>query len=232
MSKWPKQLPPLTEKQKQIHDDFMKYWHEEILPNKYQIIEVFNHGFPVKHSSKKSGKVLEIGSGVGEHIAHENLTNTDYHALEFRPEMAKMIKDRFPQVKVIIGDCQKTLDFKDSFFDKVITIHVLEHLPNLPAALKEIHRVLKPDGEFCIVIPCEGGFAHRFARNISVRPIFKKRYGIDCDLYAKTEHINTAKEILEELKLLFKIKKQSFFPLHIPLIDINLALGMTLFKHN
>lgn len=226
MSKWPKQLPALTEEQKHIHDDFMKYWHE-ILPQKYGVMEQFNHRYPVKNA-KRGGKVLEVGSGLGEHIVYENLTNTEYFALEFRPEMAKNIKERFPQVRVIVGDCQKSLDFENEFFNKVLAIHVLEHLPNLPAALKEIHRVLKPDGEFCVVIPCEGGFAHTFARNISARRIFEKRYGISFDLFHKREHINNAKEVITELNVYFEIQRKTYFPLKIPLIDLNLAIGMVL----
>ena len=227
MSKWPKQLPFLTEEQKKIHDDFLKYWHEDVLPKKYQIIEKFNHQYSLKNCLA-GGHVLEIGAGVGEHISYENLTNTEYYAMELRPEMAKVINERYPNVKVLIEDCQKHTSFQDNFFDKVLAIHVLEHLPNLPAALKEVHRILKPDGEFCVVIPCEGGFAHRFARNISVKPIFKKRYGIDCELYAKCEHINSAIEIIEELKQLFIASKKSFFPLFIPSINLNLAIGMIL----
>ena len=227
MSKWPKQLPLLTKEQKEIHDDFMKYWHEKILPNRYQIIEQFNHGFPVKNC-REGGRVLEIGAGVGEHISYENLARTEYYALEMRQEMAQLIRERFPSVNVVVGDCQKSINFQDDFFDKVLAIHVLEHLPNLPSALKEIHRVLKPNGEFCVVIPCEGGLAHRSARNISVKPIFQKRYGISHELYTKCEHVNTAKEVIEELKIYFKTDKSSFFPLKIPLISINLAIGMVL----
>ena len=227
MSKWPKQLPVLTKEQKGMHDDFMKYWHEEILPKRYQVIENFNHGFPLKNC-RQGGNVLEVGAGVGEHISYENLTNTNYYALEMRQEMSQVIKKRFPDVNVIVGDCQEQISFQDNFFDKVITIHVLEHLPNLPAALKGIHRVLKADGEFCVVIPCEGGLAHRTARNISVKPIFQRRYGISHELYTKCEHVNTAKEVIEELKPYFKISKSSFFPLGIPSININLAIGIIL----
>lgn len=38
------------------------------------------------------------------------------------------------------------LDFPDNFFDLIVSHEVFEHLPNVPAALAEIRRVLKPDG--------------------------------------------------------------------------------------
>ena len=68
MSKWPKQLPELTDEQRRIKDDWMKYWLG-VLPNRYAAIERFNHGYPVR-SCRPGGRVLEIGAGVGEHIRH------------------------------------------------------------------------------------------------------------------------------------------------------------------
>lgn len=225
-SKWPKQLPALSEEQLRIRDDFMKYWHE-VLPRRYGMIENFNHGYPVRHATKK-GKVLEIGSGLGEHIAYEHLEGTEYYALELRAEMAEMIAKRFPMVKTIVGDCQKTLDFPSHTFDKVIAIHVLEHLPDLPAALKEIHRLLKPDGEFCVVIPCEGGLAYSLARRISAQRIFEKRYKTSYDWCIGSEHINVPKEIKEELDKFFDVERQSYFPLLLPSVNLNLVIGMVL----
>ncbi len=228
MSKWPKQLPILNDKEKRIHDDFMKYWHE-IVPKTYKIAEVFNHSFPIKNC-KAGGQVLEIGSGLGEHISYENLNDTEYYAMELRPELAEKIKERYSKVRVIIGDCQKPLPFIEQFFDRVIAVHVLEHLPDLPSALKEVYRVLKSNGEFCVVIPCEGGFAHSCARHISAKRIFEKRYGISFNKFHKREHINNAKEIIEELNNCFKITKKSFFPFIIPSINLNIFIGMILLK--
>jgi len=226
MSKWPKSLPVLTDEQRRIKEDFMKYWLN-VLPNKYGIIERFNHGYPVKNCHQ-GGRVLEIGAGLGEHIAYENLTNTEYHALEILPHMIAVIKERFPDVHVSIGDCQKKINFPDNYFDRVLAIHVLEHLPDLPAAITEIQRVLKPSGEFCVVIPCEGGLAYSLARRISAKRIFEKRYSVSYDWCIRSEHVNMSDEILEELKRSFEIKTRSFFPLKIPLVTVNLVIGLIL----
>lgn len=45
------------------------------------------------------------------------------------------------------------LPFNNSSFDKIIMGHVLEHLMNLGTALKEVKRVLKPDGVLLIEVP-------------------------------------------------------------------------------
>jgi SAM-dependent methyltransferase len=225
-AKWPKRLRSLSPEQIAIKDDFMKHWHE-VLPKKYGVIERFNHGYPAKHGRVK-GQVLEIGAGIGEHIRYEDLSGISYHAVELRPDMARTIAEQFPGVKVQVGDCQERLNYSDSFFDKVIAIHVLEHLPNLPAAIREVHRVLKPGGIFSVVIPCEGGLAYSLAREISAKRIFKKRYKMSYDWFIETEHINLPGEILAELKPYFSIRSRSYFPLHIPISDLNLVIGLTL----
>jgi ubiquinone/menaquinone biosynthesis C-methylase UbiE len=48
----------------------------------------------------------------------------------------------------------------NSHFDRLIAIHVLEHLPNLPRAIDECHRVLKLGGKFAVVIPCDPGLGN------------------------------------------------------------------------
>ena len=45
------------------------------------------------------------------------------------------------------------LQFADNSFDVVISFHVLEHIPDDRAALREIHRVLKPNGRLVLCLP-------------------------------------------------------------------------------
>ncbi|MDD2762724.1 MAG: class I SAM-dependent methyltransferase [Opitutaceae bacterium] len=229
--KWPKTLPPLTPEQKRISDDFMKLWHE-VLPRRFALVESFNHNFPVKYSPPDFKTSLEIGAGLGEHLHHEKLTREqeeNYHALELRENMAAGIRKNFPRVQAIVGDCQTRLDFPDGFFDRVIAVHVLEHLPNLPAAIREAHRLVnKETGRFLVVIPTEGSPAYTMARKISAERVYKRRYGGDYSWFYKREHINFPHEILEELAPWFTTEARSFFPLRIPFIWCNLCIGLAL----
>src|SRR5579863_4233237 len=136
--KWPKRIPPLTKERQIISDDFMKLWHEK-LP-RYSAVERFNHGWVVKHAPRDFRRTLEIGAGLGEHIRFEQLTaeqESAYWALELRANMAAEIKRRFPHIQTVIGDCQEQLSFPPNYFDRIVAVHVLEHLPNLPAAIRE-----------------------------------------------------------------------------------------------
>lgn len=226
MTKWPKQLPDLTPEQVRIKDDFMRHWHE-VLPNRYGIIERFNHGYPLRRRPGGQ-RILEIGAGLGEHIAWEDLNGLEYWALELRPEMAARIRQRFPAAHVLQGDCQRRIDFPDGYFDRILAIHVLEHLPNVPAAVGEIHRLLAADGEFVVLIPCEGGLAYSLARRISAQRIFEKRYRIKYDWCIQSEHINVPAEIRQELAPYFEAIDVTYFPLRIPSVPLNLVIGMRL----
>ncbi len=50
----------------------------------------------------------------------------------------------------------KKLPYKDNSFEVCICFDVLEHIPDVDFFLKEVKRVLKKDGQFFIIVPCEG----------------------------------------------------------------------------
>ena len=231
--KWPKIFPPLTSEQQKISDDFMAHWHV-VLPSRYSIIDEFNHKYPVKHAPMDFSCTLEIGAGLGEHLKYEVLTpeqRKNYLCLDLRENMVEVIHQSFPDVQAIVHDCQQPLSmYKDGYFDRTLAIHVLEHLPNLPAAIQEIYRLInKQKGIFSVVIPCEGGLVYGMARRISAQRIFEKRYRQSYKWFIEREHINRANEIMEELYPYFEIKNKSLFPFpFMPIQTLNLVIGLTL----
>jgi SAM-dependent methyltransferase len=230
-SNWPKVLPVWSAEQSAIADDFMHFWHQTYAEH-YPLVERFNHGYPMRCAPAQFGSTLEIGCGLGDHIAREKLTPAQqaaYVAVDMRESMVDVIRSRFPLVRAIAADIEQRLDFPDGAFGRVIAIHVLEHLPNLPRALAEIHRLLaKPDGAFLVVIPCEGGLGYAAARKVSSQRLFERRYRTSYRWFIEREHINSAREIAAEIGRLFVVRHRRFYPLRVPMIDLNLCIGMTL----
>ena len=227
MGKWPKKLPELTEEQKRISDDFMNEHLHAVQTKWYGFVEKFNHGYPLR-SFQPGARTLEVGAGIGAHLAYEQLSAQEYYAVELLPDLVEQLKQKYPSVHAMQSDIQKGLPFPEAHFDRVLAVHVLEHLPDLPAAIKEIRRVLKPDGVLSIVIPCEGGLATKMARAISARPHFEKRYGQSYDFFINSQHINMPHEIIEELEPYFTVTHRSWYPLLIPSVQLNLFIGMIL----
>jgi SAM-dependent methyltransferase len=56
------------------------------------------------------------------------------------------------------------LPFPDRSFDAVIANHSLEHVQGLPAALKEIGRVVRPEGSLYVAVPDASTFSDRLFR--------------------------------------------------------------------
>jgi SAM-dependent methyltransferase len=229
---WPKTLPPLTVEQERVYDAFVKQWHE-LLPHRYGIVERFNHSFVARASRRGFERTLEIGAGLGEHIHHERLTpqqRRDYHALDLRENMAERLRANHHGVQVIVGDCQDRLDFPDGHFDRYIAVHVLEHLPDLPACVREARRLLAPDrGQLLVVIPCEGAPPYTLARRVSAQRIFERTYGMPYGPFIAREHINRPGEIVAELERHFTIERRRFFPLAFaPFVATNLCIGLSL----
>ena len=229
-TKWPKTFPPLTPQQQLINDDFVKYWHE-VLPKKYGIVNRFNHSYVVKVAPEQFLRTLEVGGGDGEHLKYEILSDdqkSNYTSIDIRPNMVDAFRRNQPWAECVVGDIQTRLPIVDSFFDRIIAVHVLEHLPNLPSAIEEIYRLIdKTKGELSVVIPCEGSLAYWAARKISAERIFRKRYGMSYKWFIRREHINAPNEIIEELSKYFYATSKSFFPIPLPIMNLNLCIGLT-----
>lgn len=222
---WPKQVPELTAEQRAIQDDWMRYWHE-VISTRHGRVKAFDHRYPLR-SARAGDRTLEIGAGLGEHLEHEDLASQHYTALELRENMAAALRERYPQIDAVVGDCQERLPFDDASLDRVIAIQVLEHLPNLPAALDEVRRVLKPGGRLSAMIPCEGGFGYGLGRRVTSQRLFEKRYNTSYDWHIRSDHVNEPGEILDEIAARFAIGHRQFFPLRVPTIHLNLTVGIT-----
>lgn len=207
----------------------MMAW-QEILPRRFGLLERFNHGWPVRRRDG-ARRTLEIGAGFGEHIRYEDLAGQDYHALELRPDMAARIGRDFPSVHVHVGDCERRQPFASGTFDRIVAVHVLEHLRNLPAALDEAHRLLRSGGQLCAVLPCEGGWAYALARNLTTRRMFERRFRMPYDWWIHSEHVNLPTEIVAEIERRFTIRKRCFFPFGVPSVRLNLVFGLDCRKH-
>jgi SAM-dependent methyltransferase len=230
--KWPKQFPPLSPDYEAIHDAFVKKWLET-LPTRYAAIERFNHTYPVDawkaHAQRKPRpRTLEVGPGIGAHLEYEDLARQDYHAIELRQNLIEPLRARFPQLLAVQGSIEERTPFEDGQFDRVVAIHVLEHLRNLPAGLDEIRRILAPDGVFTAVVPVEGGLAYSVARRVSAQRLFEKTYKLPYKPFIEREHVNTYAELRDELQRRFRVAASRRWPLPGLPVTFNLVVGLTL----
>jgi ubiquinone/menaquinone biosynthesis C-methylase UbiE len=226
MTTWPKQVPDLTPEQVAIRDDYMNYFYAEVYTARFGAIQRFNHSYAMR-TAKPGLRTLDVGAGLGEHLEFEDGRLGDYVALELRPEMAAELARKYPYVSTVTGNVEEGLPFDTGEFDRVLAIHVLEHLRNLPAALDELWRVLRVGGVLSVVLPCEGGIAYSLGRRLTTQRVFEKRYGVSFDWCIKSEHVSVLREIVHELDARFTREHRSWWPAKLPLVDANVCVGLT-----
>ncbi|MDY7087418.1 MAG: methyltransferase domain-containing protein [Actinomycetota bacterium] len=103
--------------------------------------------------ARAQGRVLEVAIGTGLNLAHYP-PGTTVTGLELSPAMLAIARQRAAglgrDVDLHTGDAQ-ALPFPDESFDTVVCALSLCAIPDPPAAIGQMKRVLAPDGRLLLV---------------------------------------------------------------------------------
>jgi SAM-dependent methyltransferase len=100
-------------------------------------------------------RVLEVGAGIGtdaRRIIGAGALYTGINVDRGSAEATEQALRVFSMPGVSLERDARSLDFADGAFDAVYSFGVLQHIPEAPRAVAEIHRVLKPGGEFLLML--------------------------------------------------------------------------------
>lgn len=93
------------------------------------------------------GSILDIGAGTGDFLSV--IKENGWHTIGVEPsEKAKAIAK-----KKGVSFVGETSELDNNSFDVISMWHVLEHVPNLDNQIKELKRLLKPNGTLIIAVP-------------------------------------------------------------------------------
>ncbi len=101
-------------------------------------------------SFSPGARVLEVGCGQGHLTRALAAQGVDIIGIDANPNAPEIAGNG-----LVRWMNAESLDFEDNTFDVVISVHALEHIPDLESALSEIARVLKPGGEAVHIYPAE-----------------------------------------------------------------------------
>ena len=93
--------------------------------------------------------VLELGCGIGAVAAFLAETyNLKVWGADYDHQQIQIARKRHPENEHLTYRVEDAahLSFQDASFDLVVSQNVFHHLPDWPAAVKEIARVLRPQG--------------------------------------------------------------------------------------
>jgi len=179
---------------------------------------------------KSEGWSLDLGCGEGEHLNYVD-NHSKVIALDILAGPLKVVRKRFPRVFAIQGDGTQ-LPFKDNVFDKIYSIHNLEHIYYLEEALSEVRRTMSEAcGRFYVVLPTEGSLIWNWGRKLIMCRRYSEKYGVDYLKVMKVAHCNTLRKVLSTCSGFFKVDRRNVFPLFfLPFININMIYTITYLK--
>ena len=174
-------IPRTTQKDSDLKERVRAFWQEHPCGSKFSDAEIGTREFfdrveqhryekewhipaAAEFESTRGLKVLEIGCGVGTdglQFARAGATYTGVDLTEAAVELArKNFESAGMPGQFRVSDAEK-LDFPDESFDIVYSHGVLHHTPDIEAAVREIHRVLKPGGEAIVMLYHRGSYNYR-----------------------------------------------------------------------
>jgi ubiquinone/menaquinone biosynthesis C-methylase UbiE len=100
-------------------------------------------------------RVLDVGCGQGIDVYRYALAGAQATGVDLTPRHVELARQHLEvmgvEAEVVQGDAE-SLPFADASFDRVSSNGVLHHTPDMPAALREILRVLVPGGEARVIV--------------------------------------------------------------------------------
>jgi SAM-dependent methyltransferase len=96
-----------------------------------------------------SGRVLDVGAGIGTHTVQLRALVDEVVALEPDPVFAQMLRERVDGVQIVEGDATAVV----GSFDAIVCFNVLEHIEDDEATLRRLRALLAPGGALLLLVP-------------------------------------------------------------------------------
>lgn len=178
-------------------------------------------GLPTQYANiKKGDTVVDLGSGAGNDcfIAREETgEGGKVIGIDFSPQMITKACDNatkrgFLNVEFIEGDIEN-MPLQDNTADVIVSNCVLNLLPQKDLIFKEIYRVLKPGGHFCI-------------SDVVLNGIFPKEFTDNAAMYA-----GCIASAIQQVDYLAEIEKANFSTIRIERTKTVIIPDEVLYEH-
>ena len=142
---------------------YQKVWSEAYSQNDKNILSLLK--------KNPEAKVIDIGCGDGQKTLKfiQKIKSKDITGLDGVIERLKVAKRRGIK-KIVLADIEKEWPLKSKSFDIVISNQVIEHLSDIDHFIKEVERVLKPNGYAVISTENLASWHNIFALMLGYQP--------------------------------------------------------------
>jgi len=132
--------------------------------------------FALQHIQSNK-RVLDLGceTGYGSYLCFQ--AQNEVYSLDISEKAINYAKEYYPGPHYFVNSAEQ-LPFEDGFFDAVIAYEIIEHVEHPDKVIKEIHRVLKKDGDLFISTPNRNNFHAIFKHIFFHQPYSEKSSNI------------------------------------------------------
>jgi len=180
MIKYKKLYEKQYNEKKLVNSSMGKFWGLRGFLQKYDLDR-----YPVAEQLIEPGeKILDIGCGNGHMLGIIKDRFHELYGVDISPsrlrEAEKNIEKLCPldisKFKFLEGNADDSLRFPDNYFDTIICMAVIEHVYDIFSLVKEIYRVLKPNGCVIAQVPNIAYFKHRISLLLGKLPVTSSPY--------------------------------------------------------
>lgn len=101
----------------------------------------------INNLNASKGSLLDIGAGTGDFLLVAKDNGWKSIGIEPSEKARTIAKSKGVELKSSLSE------FENHSFDVITMWHVLEHIPNLEEQIKELKRLIKPNGSIIIAVP-------------------------------------------------------------------------------
>ena len=120
------------------------FWDEDMVRNEAVISTILDNA-----GIRAGIDVLDVACGTGvlfpDYLKRGVASLT---AIDISPEMAKLARQKFPQVKVLCGDAEQT-EFEKQF-DAIVIYNAFPHFPEPARLIERLAKWVKPGGRLSV----------------------------------------------------------------------------------
>ncbi len=161
----------------------------------------FNRWMYKTVSKSFSGRVLEIGSGIGNISQLVLQDYQDVYLTDIRDNYCERLKEKFGDnpalgaiLKMDLTDPEFELKFKDLLgtFDTIFALNVVEHIKDDRLALENCYKLLRKGGRVVILVPAYQSLYNKFDKELehyrrytkkSLKKLISEKFSIERATY-------------------------------------------------
>ena len=149
-------------------------------------------------------KIIEVGAGKGEHLNFVTSDFSQYLLTDINESsLNEIVLDKNLPFNTKTINTEK-INFKDNYFDRLISTCLLSHLENPEKAICEWRRVVKNEGHISIYLSTDPSIVLRIFRKLTTKQKAKSLGYFGYDLFIAREHKISAHSLIEIIKYNFR----------------------------